>query len=323
MKGKETVEKERLRDKFRGALLGVAVGDALGAPFEGMGMVRPADLKRLEKEPGSLRYTDDTHMTLGMAESLLERRGFDGEHMAMTFARNYQQEPWRGYGAGPPQIFRLLAQGVPWDKVGGMLFDGTGSFGNGAAMRVTPVALVYHRDIGSVISVAAQSALITHAHEFGIEGAVMQASTIAYLIGWDAGEPLMASLLLGLLDGFAQSPVYRHKLKQINTLLPRAPLGEVIKELGNGIAAHEAVPAALYSFLRNHGSFSKAVLYAISLGGDTDTIASMVGALSGAYLGESAIPLLWREEVEGAHRLLELADALMTLADETNVKNLS
>jgi poly(ADP-ribose) glycohydrolase ARH3 len=323
MKGKETMDTERLRDKFRGALLGVAVGDALGAPFEGMGVVSPADLKRLEEKPGPLRYTDDTHMTLGMAESLLERRGFDGEHMAITFARNYQLEPWRGYGAGPPQIFHLLAQGVPWDKAGGMLFDGTGSFGNGAAMRVAPTALAYHSDIGNVISFAAQSALITHAHEFGIEGAVMQACTIAYLIEWDAGEPLVAPLLLRLLDGLAQSPVYRHKLKRINTLLPRASSGEVIKELGNGIAAHEAVPAALYSFLRNHGSFSKAVLYAISLGGDTDTIASMTGALSGAYLGESAIPALWREEVEGAHRLRKLADALTTLVDETNVKNLS
>ena len=55
------MEQDRLRDRFRGAMLGVAVGDALGAPFEGMGMVSSADLKRLEAEPGPLRYTDDTH----------------------------------------------------------------------------------------------------------------------------------------------------------------------------------------------------------------------------------------------------------------------
>ena len=91
-----------LRDRFRGALLGEAVGDALGAPFEGMGTVHPAEMERLEADPGPLSYTDDTHMTLGMAESLVEKRGFDGAHMARTFARNYRQEPWRGYGPGPP-----------------------------------------------------------------------------------------------------------------------------------------------------------------------------------------------------------------------------
>jgi len=310
------MEEERLRDRFRGAMLGVAVGDALGAPFEGMGMVNHAGLERLEAEPGPLRYTDDTHMTLGMAESLLERRGFDGEHMAMTFARNYRQEPWRGYGAGPPQVFRLLAQGITWDQAGSTLFGGTGSFGNGAAMRVTPAALVYYRHPQSVVSVAAQSALITHSHELGIEGAILQACAIAYLVQWDPGTPFNPAALLRLLEGVAPSPEFRRKLKRMVTLLPRAPLGEVTKEMGNGIAAHEAVPAALYAFLRNPNSFSKAVLYAISLGGDTDTIASMAGALSGAYLGESAIPLLWREEVESASRLRELADQLLELALE-------
>jgi poly(ADP-ribose) glycohydrolase ARH3 len=63
-----------------------------------------------------------------------------------------------------------------------------------------------------------------------------------------------------------------------------------------------------------------AVLYAVSLGGDTDTIASMAGALSGAYLGESAIPLRWREEAEGAHRLREMADGLFDLATESRAE---
>jgi len=319
MKGTEATEQDRLRDRFRGAMLGVAVGDALGAPFEGMGMVSPADLKNLEAEPGQLRYTDDTHMTLGMAESLLEKRGFDGEHMAMTFAQNYRQEPWRGYGAGPPQVFRLLVQGVPWDQAGGTLFGGNGSFGNGAAMRVTPAALAYYRYPQSVVSVAAQSALITHSHALGIEGAVLQACAIAYLVQWDSDVSFNSSELLKLLEGCASTQPYREKIERIRVLLPDATLGEVVGELGNGIAAHEAVPAALYSFLRNWDSFSNAVLYAISMGGDTDTIASMTGALSGAYLGEAAIPKRWREEVEDAHRLRELADGIFELASEVNI----
>jgi len=136
---------QQLQAKFRGALLGVAVGDALGAPFEGAGTVRRRDLERLEREPGPLRYTDDTHMTIGMAESLVERRGFDGAHMVAVFARNFAAEPWRGYGAGPPQVFRLIERGVPWDQAGRALFGGSGSFGNGAAMRVAPAALLGRR----------------------------------------------------------------------------------------------------------------------------------------------------------------------------------
>ncbi len=320
MKGKETMDTERLRDRFRGAMLGVAVGDALGAPFEGTGKAGSTDLKHLETEPGPLRYTDDTHMTLGMAESLLEQRGFDGGHMAKTFARNYYQEPWRGYGSGPPQVFQLLAQGVPWDKAGGALFGGTGSFGNGAAMRVTPVALAYYRYPQSVVSFAAQSALITHSHELGIKGAILQACAIAYLLQWEPGMPFNPTAFLRLLEGVAPSPEFRRKLKRMITLLPGAPSGEVIKELGNGIAAHEAVPVALYTFLRNHDFFSKSALYAISLGGDTDTIASMAGALSGAYLGESAIPPVWREGVESAGRLRELADQLLELALDIDLR---
>ncbi len=90
-----------LRSRFRGALLGVAVGDAIGAPFEGEVSAFPGSLERLGEPDSPLRYTDDTHMTLGVAESLVQRRGFDGAHMAAVFARNYAQEPWRGYGAGP------------------------------------------------------------------------------------------------------------------------------------------------------------------------------------------------------------------------------
>jgi poly(ADP-ribose) glycohydrolase ARH3 len=317
---RKMIEEERLRDRFRGAMLGVAVGDALGAPFEGMGVVNHAALERLEAEPGPLRYTDDTHMTLGVAESLVERRGFDGEYMAMTFAKNYRQEPWRGYGTGPPQVFRLIEQGVPWDQAGRVLFGGSGSFGNGAAMRVAPAALAYYLYPAQVVSIATQSATITHTHTLGIEGAILQACAIAYLVQWDLETPFTPTRLLHLLDGIAPSPVYHDKLRRMETLLPGADSGEVMKELGNGIAAYEAVPAALYTFLRNPNSFSTAVLYAISLGGDTDTIASMAGALLGAYLGESAIPPVWHEEVESASRLRELADQLLELALEIGSK---
>jgi poly(ADP-ribose) glycohydrolase ARH3 len=305
---------QQLQARFRGALLGVAVGDALGAPFEGARGVHPGDLQRLEEEPGPLIYTDDTAMTIGMAESLVERRGFDGAHMAAVFARNFAAEPWRGYGAAPPQVFRLIERGVPWDQASRGLFGGSGSFGNGAAMRVAPAALLAFRDLEQVAWLARQTAVITHAHELGLEGAVVQASAVALLLQHPPDRPLSDRAFLDMLRGQVQTPVYLEKLERVQALLPDGAREEVIAQLGNGIEAYKAVPAALYALLRHAGSFAEVVAYAISLGGDTDTIASMAGALAGAHLGEEAIPRVWRERVEGAARLRELADALLLSA---------
>jgi poly(ADP-ribose) glycohydrolase ARH3 len=303
-----------LGDKFRGTMLGVAIGDALGAPFEGAPTVAPAALRTHLEDPGRLRYTDDTHMTIGLAESLLACDGFDGAHVAWTFALNYAAETWRGYGAGPPRVFRLLEAGVPWDAAARMLFDGHGSYGNGGAMRVAPVALLAYDDLERVAALARRSAAITHAHELGIEGAVLQACAIALLLRRTTGPALEVPRFLETLYGLVGSPRYGQKLDTIRALLPAADQAAVVNGLGHGVAAVEAVPAALYAFLRHPDDFAAAVTFAIGLGGDTDTIAAMTGALSGAYLGEPAIPARWRQGVEGADRLRELADALLDLA---------
>lgn len=303
-----------LQTKFRGALLGVAVGDALGAPFEGARTAPPERLERLQQEPGNLRYTDDTHMTLGMAQSLVERGGFDGEHMAATFARNFAAEPWRGYGAGPPRVFSLLERGVSWEEAGYHLFGGSGSFGNGAAMRVAPVGLFAFDDLARVSTLARRTAVITHAHELGQQGAVLQASAVALLLQHSASNALDIPTFLDALRGQLGGSGYRHKLDRIQALLPGGDRDTVIQEIGTGIAAIEAVPTALVAFLRSPRSFVETITYAISLGGDTDTIASMAGALAGAYLGEKSIPATWSNHVEDSGRLRELADALLDLS---------
>jgi poly(ADP-ribose) glycohydrolase ARH3 len=121
-------------------------------------------------------------MTLGLAESLVAGGGFDGAQMAAQFAQNYAAEPWRGYGAEPLHVFRRIAEGVPWDHAGRMLFGGFGSFGNGAAMRVAPAALLAFRDLEQVVWLAWHTAIITHDHELGVEGAILQARAVALLI---------------------------------------------------------------------------------------------------------------------------------------------
>ena len=312
-----------LKGRFRGTLLGAAVGDALGAQFEGVNIIKRSALEELMEEPRNLRYTDDTHMMLGLASSLVECGGFNGHHMANLFARNYFAEPWRGYGSGPPQVFKLIVQGVPWHKASSLLFGGSGSYGNGAAMRVAPAGLLKYRDLDLVVRIANQSGMITHSHELGMEGAVLQACAVALLLQQPESTDLDHGAFLAALRKFVRTPIFHQKMEQITLLLPGTSRTDVVAALGNGIASYEAIPAALYSFLCHAGSFTDAVTYAISLGGDTDTIACMTGALSGAYLGEQSIPAVWRDRVEGAARLRELADALFSMATSAVSKPLT
>ena len=160
------MEKETLKSKFLGSLIGTAVGDALGAGLEGHLSVDQAEVHALAERRHTLTYTDDTHMMIGIAESLIERRGFDGEHMARRFMENYRHEPYRGYGPGPPRVFRLIERGEAWDKAAEKLYGG-GSFGNGSAMRVAPVGLLYYGDPPRLREIAYQSSRITHAHRAG------------------------------------------------------------------------------------------------------------------------------------------------------------
>jgi poly(ADP-ribose) glycohydrolase ARH3 len=297
-----------LTDRFRGALVGTAVGDALGAPVEGRSHVPRDYLESIITHPPNLTYTDDTVMTLGVAESLVAGGRFEGAHMAQTLADRYGKEPWRGYGAGPPQVFARLARGIPWDEAARSMFGGEGSYGNGAAMRVAPVALYSYPSQHRAAEVAHQTALITHTHPQGIDGAVMQAVAVTALLGRTStnGPSEITSVLLS----HVKTSVFRNKLMFIDRHIGDRPLDEIADVLGTGIAAHTSVPTALACFLAHLDSFADAVTAAISLGGDTDTIAAMTGALAGAYHGYTAIPETWRA-VEGASQLIALADSLL------------
>jgi poly(ADP-ribose) glycohydrolase ARH3 len=305
------VLKKRLReelDSFKGSLVGCAIGDALGSEFEGTSeLVRASDLAF------SGRWTDDTHMMIGVAESLIENKGFDGEKMALNFIKHYEEEPWRGYGRGPPQVFKWIRSGVPWREASGRLFGGAGSLGNGAAMRVAPIGLLYSDNFTMLQSVANDSSQITHAHELAKEGAVIEACAVATSVNTRLSyerQEMHPLDLLGELKRFARGDVYRRKFDLMEELLTEPSRSKVRSKLGNGVEASESVPTAIYCFLRNINSFKEALLYAVSLGGDTDTIAAMTGAVSGAYHGLAAIPEQWRSALEQKDYIESLAEKL-------------
>ena len=113
---------------------------------------------------------------------------------------------------------------------------------------------------------------------------------------------------LAKLINYVSDGLYHEKLNRIQALLSQPDRDKAIIELGNGIEAFNSVPTAIYSFLTQPDSFTQAVLYAISLGGDTDTIGAMTGAISGAYLGIESIPISWRNKLENRLYIEELAE---------------
>jgi poly(ADP-ribose) glycohydrolase ARH3 len=262
-----------------------------------------------------MRYTDDTHMTLATARSLLACEGrFDGPHMAETFATHFEEEPWRGYGAGPPFVFHQLRSGLPWDQAAVTLFGGEGSYGNGAAMRSAPIGLLHVHDLARADTIARESARITHTHALGREGAALQACAVALLVREGASGALDRALFLAELARHAHTVEFRRALDAVDACDPAATPAAVIRELGRGIEAERSVPTALYTFLRHPDSFADAIYFAVGLGGDADTIASMTGALVGGFLGACAIPAPWRSGVEGGSELILLANGLLQLA---------
>jgi poly(ADP-ribose) glycohydrolase ARH3 len=305
--------KAKLKSKFLGCLIGTAIGDALGARWEGRGMSRSEDIVSLAEKLEQLIYTDDTHMTIGIAESLMESKGFNGEHMAQTFIKNYDAEPWRGYGPGPPRIFGMIKSGEAWDSAANGLYRG-GSFGNGSAMRVAPVGLLYSRNLDKLREIAHQSSSITHSHELGREGAAIQACAVALALNTPADEDIDRAVFLSSLQNFIRDRLYKEKIAQMRELLDERDKEKVVAVLGNGIEAPRSVPTAIYCFLSQPQSYKDTVIYAISLGGDTDTIAAMAGAISGAYLGIEAIPSKWRVKLENKEYIKALAEKLWQIA---------
>ncbi len=300
-----------LSERFAGCLLGAALGDAVGE----LAFALP-DRRALEEEAARrrpLRYTDDTAMMLVLGEHLAARGEVDTEALGRAFHQAYREEPWRGYGPGPPCIFRLVEErGLGYEEAARTLYGGKGSLGNGAAMRVAPVGLLGRGwPPERVYEAAAASARATHTHPVGVDGAAVQAWAVARASTLEPGAPWQPLPLAEELLRLARTEELRLKLATLAALLEhRAEPAEAAALLGRGVAVHESLPFALYCFLSRPADYGECLACAVLHGGDRDTLGAMAGALSGAYLGEGALPAAWLEGLEGAERLRALADAL-------------
>lgn len=306
--------KIELREKYLGAMVGSALGDAIGElafRYREKSKLLPI-IERAEE----LCYTDDTAMAIGLAESILEKGGLDQQHLGDIFRRNFYREPWRGYAPGPPTIFSLVGtMGLSYVEAARSLFGGTGSLGNGAAMRIVPVGLFFHRS-ENLYETACASAQVTHAHPVGMDGSAVQAWAIANVVEMDPEEEFpLESFIQGLIS-FSRTGEIRSKMKQVGELILRDVAPKVAADsLGRSVAVDESLPFAIYSFLRYPKSFEDCLFCAILNGGDRDTLGAMACAISGAYLGIKAIPSSWRMKLENRTLIEGLASSLAKLSE--------
>lgn len=295
-------------DGARGALLGTALGDAVGAPFEGRPAVRREDVEEWLAADDPLTWTDDTAMALALAASLIAQGGeVDPRHLGDTFVATYEEEPWRGYGSGPPRIFAAAAKGTPYVEAAGALFGGSGSFGNGAAMRAAPAGVVAAPEPATAARLAREQARVTHAHALGQDGAALIAMAVAVSAADDPSDRLAD------LGRHLETEEFRTALDRALELAggedPRR-LGEV---LGNDVAAVASVPTAVACFLGAPDDALSVLVRAVTVGGDTDTIAAMAGAIVGARVGAAGLPSGLLGRLEAHDRIVGLADDLVSL----------
>ena len=294
------------RDRFEGCVLGLALGDAMGAPFEGGPLERFVWKVIGTTRKGEMRFTDDTQMSIDVAESLLEKGNVDPDDLARRFARSYRFS--RGYGPSAAKLLKRIRRGADWRSANRSVFR-DGSYGNGGAMRA-PVIGLFHADRPSEIpNAAAESARVTHAHELAVEGAVLIATaTERALRANDPATVLTESTPTATHDAFTARLIIAREWVE-SSATPEA--NEVRTRLGNGIAAVESCVTALYiamRFLRE--PYLDLLAFVASCRGDVDTIAAMAGAIWGASNGASALPEEPLSRLEQRDRLRGLGASL-------------
>ncbi len=293
-------------DQTQGCLLGLALGDAFGAPFEGGFLERSLWRMIGTNRRGERRWTDDTQMTIDVIESFLAHGTINTDDLALRFARSYRWS--RGYGPGAAKILRRIAAGLHWSEANRSVYP-QGSYGNGAAMRAPLIGLIF-LDLPDELSEAVlASAVVTHAHPLGIAGAMLIArATVCILQGLRGANVLReAALNIEPVEFTSRLQLAREWLDLGRESTPR----DVVRHLGRGVAAPESCVTALYLAVRSLDQPLEILLQFIAAcGGDADTIGAMAGALWGAANGYQALPTELLGRLEAQDRLLNLATAL-------------
>jgi ADP-ribosylglycohydrolase len=309
-------------DRARLALDGLSVGDALGETC-----FLPENWNAVIEDPrataqGPWPYTDDTTMALAMFEVLGDFGRIDQDALARRFAARYQAAPWRGYGAGAHRLLAQILRGTDWRVAAATVFPG-GSFGNGSAMRIAPLAAYFAEDgYEKVAEQAALGSAVTHSHPEGIAGGIAVAVAGAY--AWlNRNRHGAEAVKRGLFDAvLAHTPAgeVRQGIERAAAFtfdLPVEPtvrlldygmqtvpfdmsVENVVRQLGNGsrISCQDTVPFCLWIAARYLDDYQSAIVQTIRAGGDIDTNAAIVGGVVALAVQGDGIPRDWLADRE-------------------------
>lgn len=264
------------------SLQGLSVGDALGAQFFVPGSSVPDLLAGRPPSP-PWPWTDDTEMACSVYAEIRERGSVDRDVLAGAFAQRC--EPYRGYGPGTVVVLHEIRDGRPWSEAAGAVFGGSGSWGNGAAMRVAPLGAHFAGDPDLAASQAALSAEITHRHPEAIVGAMAVAVAAAHA-AQTRGKGCVPDELLRAVEPYLVDGRTAHGIRRARELLGRT-VAEAAYELGNGarVSAQDTVPFTLWAAATYLEDYPRAVTACVEAGGDVDTTAAIVGGIVAAHTG--------------------------------------
>jgi ADP-ribosylglycohydrolase len=302
-------------DRYRGCLLGLAAGDALGTTLEFCppGTFDPVtDMVGggpFELKPG--QWTDDTSLALCLAESLVDRRRFDPTHQLETYVRWWRHGHLSVTGrcfdigittAGALRRFEQHPEPFPGSTDGG-------AAGNGSLMRLAPAPLAFAADPVEAIRLAGESSRTTH-------GAVECVDSCRYFAG----------LLLAAVNGLAKEAILNNDYEPAMKAMLTKPLATKVAEVAGGSFKRKKPPqvcgsgyvihtleAALWAF-HTTDNFRDGALAVVNLGEDADTTGAVYGQLAGVFYGEEGIPAEWRAKLSMRELIEKRAGELHAMA---------
>lgn len=281
-------------NRIAGCLLAGALGDAIGAHFEGGQQTSKYAI------PTDLRVTDDTQLTIAACESLIESHSIDPESVANHFLRWFRERRISGIGASTLKAFTELEAGGHWAMVGA---TGEYSAGNGAAMRIAPLAFFLDPDVHSDRQTIRDVCRITHRNDEAYIGALVILRAIRHAIN---GDPLDRDLLSSLVDVIPDSRVRDRLIILRDSSLSAANYCSQFAASGYVV---DSVPLAVLLAIESSDALSTIEQIA-SIGGDADTIASMFGQIFGAAVGLEALPIEVIDRVDASPLVRKAADCL-------------
>ena len=272
------------------SLEGLSTGDAFGELFF---TISPHHTSHSNLPKQIWRWTDDTHMALSIVEVLKTHGHIEQDALAQAFARRYLEDPYRGYGGGAARLLQQVAAGSDWRTVSPALF-GSGSYGNGAAMRVAPLGGFFYEDLQQVIKEAQLSAIITHAHPEGQAGAI--AVAVAAAIAANTPHPSGREFLREVIKHVPES-ITKQRI-QLALEIPSTELQQAVKFLGSGseISAQDTVPFCLWSAAYHLNNYEEALWHTVKGMGDRDTTCAIVGGI--VSLSAKELPAAWQKQRE-------------------------